>query len=145
MKQLTEEQKVQAREDALKAAVLAAVQVMWKVADLPPKAMPSTPMEIFEAPYKVRSPGVNIDVAEGFTSLFKQLRITFCRHKRPDGEISVELNWSYRHPGGGSNGYSIGNVITESANGRVGWRLSNSRDEMFGYVGINRFFSEAGL
>ena len=63
-------------------------------------------------------------VPQSFESLFKTLEI-YVRWER-SGK-AARVGWSYDHPGGGSNGFSIGYILFDEAKGAWGWRLEDGR------------------
>ena len=72
-----------------------------------------------------------VPVPNGFDSLFKDIQIEVSREH--GSRIGFRVGWSYNHPGGGSNGFSIGYIVYESDKQQWGWQI-NSPSRSYGYV-----------
>ena len=96
----------------LAAGALKALKVLEEQAELPIRIKDAVDRE-----YPVRIP-------QGFESLFKTL-VIYVRWDRVGR--SARVGWSYSHPGGGSNGLSIGYIVYEDEKQQWGWRLENGQ------------------
>jgi hypothetical protein len=65
-----------------------------------------------------------VKVPQGFESLFKSITIDVTWER--SGK-AARVQWGYNHPGGGSNGYSIGWVIFDDRKQQWGWRLEDGQ------------------
>jgi hypothetical protein len=70
-----------------------------------------------------------VPIPRGFESLWDSLMITVSWDRYSQ---YADVSWSYTHPGGGSNGVPIGNIIWMGEAGRWGWR--NAASKKHGYV-----------
>lgn len=63
-----------------------------------------------------------IVVPRGFDSMFKELWIELSIQKANWG-LWGQLSWKYEHPGGGTNGVTIGTISVKEDDLEAGWRL----------------------
>ena len=63
-----------------------------------------------------------IPIPDGFESLFSDLWVSL-RVTKANWGLHGRLDWHYNHPGGGSNGHSIGVVSVENDTLKAGYRL----------------------
>lgn len=63
-----------------------------------------------------------VSVPEGFSSLFKSIKIEVNWHS-PE---FARIGWSYEHPGGGHNGLDIGIIVFEKDKQKWGWRINST-------------------
>ena len=79
-------------------------------------------------PRDIKTSKYPIAVPHGFSSLFSDLWIEVSWGTRgvSEGRYTANVGWSYEHPRGGTNGYSLG-FITKNPDGQWGWQTSQGK------------------
>lgn len=108
-----------ASHDELEAQFEVALQDLIKEAGLPPVRLTG-----------VRSQKAEVVVPRGFDSLFKAVRIELTV-KHVGWGTWGQLSWRYEHPGGGSNGVTIGTISVNAEDLQSGWHKETGEHRLF--------------